>query len=93
MTALVRFRTHADEFTIVVEDVREVRPTSETAPLPGAHAGVAGVVRRQGEALTMLETLGKGGSAVLILESESRRFGLRVEEIVDIDALAAALRP
>ena len=89
MTALVRFRVGGAEYAIAVEHAREVRSGTGIVPVPGARPGVVGVLPRARGGLTVVSTLGSGGERqVLVLEADGCPFGLLVEEVLGVVAVA-----
>jgi chemotaxis signal transduction protein len=93
-TTLVRFRAATGDYAVPVERAVQVREATGLAHLPGRRPGVAGIVRRDEEVLTVLETLGPGADHILVLDAGQRRFGLHVEAVVGLvrvpaDALGA----
>jgi chemotaxis signal transduction protein len=84
MTAIrkvVRFRTGDGNFAVAVEHVVEVRNATSLVPLPAAAPGVAGLLRRGDDALTVLTALGAGDGHILVLDVGDGAFGLLVEEV------------
>lgn len=84
MRTIVRFSTPTGDFAIPVEHVTEVRPAAELRALPAAGPGVAGVMRRGGEALTVLSVLGEPGRHVIVIDDEAVMFGLLVGEVTGV---------
>jgi chemotaxis signal transduction protein len=89
LSDFIRFRTAEGVFMAPIERVIGVRRAADLQPLPGRRDDVAGLVDHEGEVLTVLSTLGKGGSHVLLLNSEGGRFGLLVTEVLGLASLAA----
>jgi chemotaxis signal transduction protein len=81
MMAMVRFRAGGASYAIPVDDVRQVRAADDLAGLPSGRAGVAGLIKQEGEALPVLSVLGPSGRRLLVVEAGGRRFGLLVEEV------------
>ena len=81
MMTMVRFRTNEGIFLAPVEGVLEVRKASEVMPLPGKKEGVAGLIERNGQALTVLSTFGAGGAHVVLLSAGAHKFGLIASEV------------
>jgi chemotaxis signal transduction protein len=81
---MVRFRTGDAEYAVAVNQTREVRSLEGITPLPAPRPGVAGILERNGEALTVLSALGRGSGHVLVLESGARVFGLLVDEVIAV---------
>lgn len=84
MRTIVRFRTPTGDFALPVEAVTEVRPAAELTLLPTAQPGVAGVMRRGGEALTVLSVLGEPGQHVIVIDDDAVTFGLLVGEVTGV---------
>jgi|GEM_PF-1301843 len=84
MRTIVRFRTAEGVYAVPVEQVSEVRSTTELAPLPAPMPGVAGLMRRGDGALPVLEILGSLGRHVVIIEKGPLSFGLLVEEVTGV---------
>ena len=88
MTTLVRFRTPAGEYALPVERVTEVRSSAGISPLPEPRPGVAGLLRRGDDVLTVLAVLGDAGDHVVLLEEEGLTFGLLVTEVLGVRTVA-----
>lgn len=84
MRTIVRFRTAEGVYAVPVEQVSEVRSTTELARLPAPMPGVAGLMRRGDGALPVLEILGSRGRHVVIIEKGPLSFGLLVEEVTGV---------
>jgi chemotaxis signal transduction protein len=84
MRTLVHFETGGGEWAVPIERVHEVRLPHGLTPLPVPKAGIAGVIRRGDEILTVLSVLGAGAGHVLVLEGAGERFGLVVESALGI---------
>ncbi|MBV8959637.1 MAG: chemotaxis protein CheW [Actinobacteria bacterium] len=84
MRSLVRFRTGDGDYAVPVEHTREVRTSSGMVPLPASAAGVAGLLQRDDEPLTVVSTLGPGRDHVLVLDAGTGPFGLLVEEVAGV---------
>jgi purine-binding chemotaxis protein CheW len=98
---LVLFRLGAVLWAAPSTVVREVIPGGPATRIPGSHAAVAGLVNLRGTLLTVVDgrrALGVTGAAsdfesVLVVEHGGRRFGLSVDEVLDLVEVAAdALR-
>jgi chemotaxis signal transduction protein len=81
---IVRFRAPTGEYALPVEHVKEVRPATDLTALPAARAGVAGVVPRGDDVLTVLSELGEPGSHVIVIEEGGVAFGLLVDEVTGV---------
>jgi chemotaxis signal transduction protein len=90
----IRFRTAEGVFMAPIERVIGVRSAADLKPLPGRRDDVAGLIEHGGEVLTVLSSLGKNGSHVLLLNSKSGSFGLLVSEVLGLTKVdEAALGP
>ncbi len=90
MRSVVRFRTGDGHYAVPVEQAREVLNPSGLAPLPSPQPGVAGLLERDGSALTVVTALGAGDQHVLVLDAGDRPFGLLVEEVLGVDRIDEA---
>jgi chemotaxis signal transduction protein len=81
MMSMVRFRTDQGVFLAATENVLEVRTTAALKSLPGHKEGVAGLIERNGRALTVLSTFGTQGGHVLLLSAGTNFFGLLATEV------------
>lgn len=91
MRSVVRFRTHDGEYAVPVEHAREVLASVGLTPLPAPRPGVAGLLERDGVAITVLSALGGGREHVLVLDAGDRPFGLLVEEVMGVDPIEEAM--
>lgn len=78
MTTMVCFRSAGAAYCLPVEATRAVRTVDGLVPVPGAGADIAGVLPGS-PPLTVLSTLGAGGSHVVVVESRGASFGLLVD--------------
>lgn len=89
----VRFRVGDERYALPVEDVLEVAEVGVLAPVPGAPESVLGVRNLHGQVLPVLDlavVLGvehEQASRLLIVEAESRRAGLAIDEVIDVAEL------
>jgi chemotaxis signal transduction protein len=81
---LVRFRTSEGVFLVPTSSVIEVRSSGDLQALPGRRDGVAGLLEKDGRALTVLSTLGRRGAHVLLLDTDQGLFGLIAEEVLGV---------
>ena len=88
MRTIVRFRTERGEYALPVEQVAEVRRAADLSLLPAARTGVAGVIRRGDDVLTVLSVLGGAGAHVIVIDVDSSSFGLLVDEVTGVDRVA-----
>ena len=84
MRTLVHFETMDGEWAVPIERVQEVRLPYGITPLPVPKDGIAGVIRRGDEILTVLSVLGHGAGHILVLDGAGERFGLVVESAIGI---------
>lgn len=83
--AFVRFRSHDSSYIIPVEVVKEVVSVSEIMPLPVPRPGVAGLMQRGKDVITVLSALGEGDDRVIVvIDAEGVLFGLITEEVMGI---------
>jgi chemotaxis signal transduction protein len=87
MTTMVRFRTPSGRYALAVDHVTEVRAATGITPLPEPRQGVAGLLRRGDEALTVLSVLGEPGTHVIVIDDGGHTFGLLVEEVTGVHAV------
>ncbi|MGD0833077.1 MAG: chemotaxis protein CheW [Candidatus Dormibacteria bacterium] len=79
MRLLVRFRTPTGEWAIPIERVHEVRLANGIIPLPAPRPGIAGVLRRGDEVITVCSLLGEATGHVLVVDGGGERFGVLAE--------------
>lgn len=92
------FRVGALECGLPAASAREVLPPQIATRIPGAPAGVRGVVNVRGGLLTLLDgfqLLGQSAGdgheeAVLVIHLGGRRAGLAVSEVTDLLSIPAA---
>ena len=84
MTTVVRFRAGAGDYAVPVEHVKEVRSAADLTSLPEPKEGVAGLMQREGEALSVLSILAPDGGHIVVLTRGELSFGLLVEEVVGV---------
>jgi chemotaxis signal transduction protein len=87
---VVRFRAPAGEYALEVEHVNEVRSSADLTSLPEPRPGVAGLVRRGDDAITVLSVLGEPGDHIIVLEDGGLTFGLLVEEVTGVQQIQDA---
>ena len=87
MTTVVRFRAPAGMYALPVEHVTEVRSAAELTPLPEPRAGVAGLMRWNDEAVTVLSVFGEAGDHVIVIVEGGLTFGLLVSEVTGVQAV------
>jgi chemotaxis signal transduction protein len=79
MRTLVRFQTPTGEWAVPIERVHEVRLTHGIIPLPVPRPGIAGILRRGDEVLTVCSLLGEATGHVLIVDGDGDQFGILAE--------------
>ena len=84
MTTVVRFRAPAGDYAISVEHVSEVRSAADLTALPEPRDGVAGLMRRDDESLSVLSMLAPEGEHVVVVNVDELSFGLLVEEVIGV---------
>jgi chemotaxis signal transduction protein len=90
MKTIVRFRAPAGEYALPVEHVNEVRSSADLTALPEPRPGVAGLMRRGDDAITVLSVLGEPGDHIIVLEDGGLTFGLLVEEVTGVQEIQDA---
>jgi len=81
---LVHFQTPSGDWAVPIERVQEVRLAEGIIPLPAPRHGIAGVLRRGDEILTVVSLLGEAAGHVLVLDGAGERFGLLAEAAIGI---------
>jgi chemotaxis signal transduction protein len=84
MRTLVHFATETGEWAVPIERVQEVRLADGIAQLPTPKPGIAGVLRRGDEVLTVLSLLGEVAGHILVLDGGGERYGLLVASAIGI---------
>lgn len=85
MITLVHFATPMGEWAVPIDRVHEVRLSEGIAPLPVPRHGIAGVLRRGDEVLTVVSLLGDAAGHVIILDAGGdETFGLLAETAIGI---------
>ena len=85
MLTLVHFRTRSGEWAVPIDRVYEVRLAEGITPLPVPRTGIAGVLRRDDEVLTVVSLLGEGAGHVIVLGlGEDEHFGLLAEAAIGV---------
>jgi CheY-like chemotaxis protein len=88
MKTMIRFRTAEGVCLVPADHVLEVRSAVDIKPFPGRREDVVGLIERQGQALTVLSTLGSEGDHVLLLTGAGGSFGLLVKEVLGLVSVA-----
>lgn len=92
-TTMVCFTAAGGTYCLPVDATRAVRRSDGLIALPGAGRDVAGLLPGD-PPLTVLAAFGGGGDHVLVLESGSQVFGLRVDTVTGLRRVADAdIRP
>ena len=93
----VRVSVGTESYSLPIANVREIAAIGDIAPLPGAPAGVIGVVNLQGKVLPVIELselLGIAGHdrprRIVIAEDGGRMAGLAVYSVSGVEALPEA---
>jgi chemotaxis signal transduction protein len=87
MTTLVRFRAPSGQYALPIDRVTEVRSSTDLTPLPTPRDGVAGLLRRGEDAVTVLSVLGSPGDHVIVLDEDGLTFGLLVSEVTGVQTV------
>jgi chemotaxis signal transduction protein len=87
MMTMVIFRSAGAAYAIPVQVTRAVRPADGMVALPAPASDVAGIIPGD-PPLTVISPLGSGGTHVLVLEADSKTFGLLVDEVTGLIRLA-----
>lgn len=82
----------AEPLAVPMHAAREVVPERALTRLPGAPPWVAGLLNLRGRVVTVIDlAVQRGGAAsrgpVVVVESDGRRFGLRVAKVLGVQAL------
>lgn len=91
MTTIVRFRADHRQYAVPVEHVTEVRSASDLTPLPESRAGVAGLMRRGDDAITVLSVVGDhrdAGEHIIVIDEGGLTFGLLVDQVTGVHVVA-----
>ena len=83
MKTLVCFRTAEGRFALPIESTLSVTTTDGLVNLPAPRADVIGVLPSD-PPLSVLASLGNGGSHVLVLIEQGVRYGLQVVEVFGV---------
>lgn len=85
MTTVVAFRCGGQDWAVALERVERVLGATGMLALPDPRPGVAGLLYRDGDAVTVLSPLGAGPPGqVLVLEDGGRTVGLLVDQVTGI---------
>jgi chemotaxis signal transduction protein len=80
MRTIVCFRAGGGSYAVPVEATVGVRSSEGVVPLPGARRDVIGLLPDQ-TPLSVLAALGTSGAHVLVLATDTLRYGLLVDEV------------
>jgi chemotaxis signal transduction protein len=80
MKTVVCFRAGGGSYAVPVEATVGVRSSEGVVPLPGARPDVIGLLADESP-LSVLAALGTSGTHVLILMTNTQRYGLLVDEV------------
>ncbi len=87
---MVFFRAGTTDYAVAVDRVTEVSSGDEIVPLPAPRPGVVGLLPIGQETVTVVDSLGSGGSHVLLLNTShetGHAFGLLVDEVTGVRQL------
>jgi chemotaxis signal transduction protein len=93
MTTVVSFRSGGQDWAVALDRVQRVLGARGLLPLPDPRPGVAGLVHRDGETVTVVSPLGADRGQVLVLEDHGTSIGLLVDEVVGIERVPQAPGP
>ena len=89
MTAAVRvvvsFRSGGRDWAVAIDRVQQVLGARGLLPLPDPKPGVAGLLYRDGQTVTVVSPLDAARGQVLVLEGDGTTIGLLVDEVVGIE--------
>ncbi len=88
MTTVVSFRSGGQDWAVALERVQRVLGARGLLPLPDPRPGVAGLLHRDGDTVTVVSPLGAGRGQVLVLDGDGATIGLLVDEVVGIERVA-----
>jgi chemotaxis signal transduction protein len=80
---MVCFRTGDTAYCLPVQATRSVCDTTGLMALPSARPNVAGILPGD-PPLTVLSSLGTGGSHILVIHTHGRWFGLLVDAVTEL---------
>jgi chemotaxis signal transduction protein len=94
VTTVVSFRSGGQDWAVALGRVKRVLGASGLMPLPDPKPGVAGLLYRDGDAVTVLSPLGAGRPGqVLVLDDDGTTVGLLVDEVTGIRRVGAEAGP
>ena len=84
MTTIVRFRVGDAPYALPVERICEVRSARDLRPLPDPREGVAGLMRRGDDTITVLSMSEHMGHHVIVIDDGAAAFALLVDEVTGV---------
>lgn len=90
MTTVVSFRSGGRDWAVAIDRVQQVLGARGPLPLPDPKPGVAGLLYRDGQTVTVVSPLGGTRGQVLVLEGDGTTIGLLVDEVVGIERVREA---
>jgi chemotaxis signal transduction protein len=98
VTAVVSFRSGGQDWAVALERVRRVLGARSLLPLPDPRPGVAGLLHRDGQTVTVVSPLGGGQPGqvpgqVLVVDDGRAAIGLLVDEVVGIQRIQEEAGP
>ena len=86
MTTVVSFRSGGQAWAGALDRVQRVLGARGLLPLPDPRPGVAGLLHRDGDTVTVVSPLGGGQPGqVLVLDDGATSIGLLVDEVVGVE--------
>jgi chemotaxis signal transduction protein len=85
MMTVVSFRSGGRDWAVAIDRVQQVLGASALLPLPDPKPGVAGLLYRDGQTVTVVSPLDAARGQVLVLEDGGTTVGLLVDEVVGIE--------
>jgi chemotaxis signal transduction protein len=89
VTAAVRvvvwFRSGGRDWAVAIDRVQQVLGAKGLLPLPDPKPGVAGLLYRDGQTVTVVSPLDAAHGQVLVLGGDGTTIGLLVDEVVGIE--------
>jgi chemotaxis signal transduction protein len=80
---MVCFHAGQVAYCLPIADTRAVRTSAGITKLPDPRPGVAGMIPGT-PPMTVLSSLGQGGTHILVVETSTRAFGLLVDEVTSL---------
>jgi chemotaxis signal transduction protein len=85
MMTVVSFRSGGRDWAVAIDRVQQVLGARALLPLPDPKPGVAGLLYRDGQTVTVVSPLDAARGQVLVLEDGGATVGLLVDEVVGIE--------